>query len=91
MMFPKDGKYKCTCGYEEEATGKAQVFKTNAHEKEVAIVSENDVTLPKTRITCPQCGHTEAYFSISQTRSADEAPTRFYRCCKCNYRWREYS
>ncbi|WP_394325620.1 RPA12/RPB9/RPC11 RNA polymerase family protein [Candidatus Methanomethylophilus sp. 1R26] len=46
---------------------------------------------PETRITCPECGHTEAYYVIRQTRAADESPTRFYRCCKCNHTWREYS
>ncbi|MEM4865380.1 MAG: hypothetical protein QXY09_02690 [Acidilobaceae archaeon] len=26
-----------------------------------------------------------------QTRAADEPPTRFYRCTKCGYTWREYA
>ncbi|TQS76718.1 MAG: transcription factor S [Methanomethylophilus alvi] len=91
MMFPKDGKYKCTCGYEEETAGKAQVYKTNSQDKEMTVISDTDATLPKTRITCPECGHTEAYYVIRQTRAADESPTRFYRCCKCNHTWREYS
>ena len=64
MMFPKDGKYKCTCGYEEETAGKAQVYKTNSQDKEMTVICDTDATLPKTRITCPECGHTEAYYVI---------------------------
>ena len=26
-----------------------------------------------------------------QTRSADEPTTRFYRCTKCKYTWRDYT
>ena len=26
-----------------------------------------------------------------QTRSADEPTTRFYRCQKCKFTWREYT
>ena len=49
-----------------------------------------NATLPKSRIPCPECGHTEAFFVIRQTRAADEPETRIYRCCKCNHSWREY-
>lgn len=90
MMFPKDGRYKCaSCGHEEDAAGKAQVYKTDSQNREMTIISENDATLPKTRITCPECGHTEAYYVIRQTRAADEPETMFYRCCKCNHTWRQ--
>ena len=40
--------------------------------------------------TCPECGHDEAYYELKQTRSADEAPTRFFECAKCKHKWREY-
>ena len=46
--------------------------------------------LPKIKVFCPKCGHNEAVWWIRQTRSADEAPTTFYRCTKCKYSWREY-
>ncbi|MCD6114052.1 MAG: transcription factor S, partial [Thermoprotei archaeon] len=39
---------------------------------------------------CPKCGNREAYVWMMQTRAADEPPTRFYRCTKCGYTWREY-
>ena len=91
MMFPKEGKYVCnSCGATKDIGGKAEVIKTDAKEKETTVITENVAPLPKTRIPCPECGHSEAFFVIRQTRSADEPETRIYRCCKCNHSWREY-
>jgi DNA-directed RNA polymerase subunit M len=42
-------------------------------------------------VTCEECGHGEAWYTIKQTASADEPPTRFFKCKQCGYRWREYS
>lgn len=42
-------------------------------------------------VTCPKCGHHEAYYWLVQTRRADEPPTRFFKCTKCGYVWREYA
>ncbi|NLL94424.1 MAG: transcription factor S [Thermoplasmatales archaeon] len=92
MMFPKEGIYVCRqCGNEEQF-GKAEKFTTNARSKETIIVSDTDpgAFLPKTRIKCPECSNPEAYYTIRQTRSADEPETRIYRCCKCQHSWREY-
>ena len=47
-------------------------------------------TLPTTKAVCPECGHTEASWWLQQTRSADEAETRFFKCLKCGHTWREY-
>lgn len=90
-MFPKEGKYVCNnCNVAVDIKGKSQVVVTGSKDRETTVIKENIATLPKTRIPCTQCGHTEAYFVIRQTRSADEPETRIYRCCKCNYSWREY-
>jgi len=45
--------------------------------------------LPKTKTTCPKCGHNEAYWILRQMRGSDEPESRFYTCVKCNYKWRE--
>lgn len=90
MMFPKDGKYTCNqCGAVQEL-GNVETFTTSVKSKEISVISENVATLPKTRIICPECANTEAYFVIRQTRAADEPETRIYRCCKCSHSWREY-
>jgi DNA-directed RNA polymerase subunit M len=46
--------------------------------------------LPRTQVLCPNCENKEAFWWMQQTRSADEPPTRFMRCCKCGHVWREY-
>ena len=91
IMFPKDGRYVCNaCGAVKDIDNNSQVFKTESKDKETVVIREHVATLPKTRIACSECEHTEAYFVIRQTRAADEPETRIYRCCKCNYSWREY-
>ena len=91
MMFPIDGKYTCkSCSKTMDIIGEAKVYKSKSKDTEMSVISNDDATLPKTHILCPQCQHTEAYFVIRQTRAADEPETRIYRCCKCNYNWREY-
>lgn len=44
-----------------------------------------------TGVYCDRCGHDEAWYTIKQTASADEPPTRFFKCRDCGYRWRGYS
>ena len=89
MMFPKDGKYVCQCG-EVKELGNAECFTTDSHNKETAVIEETIAVLPKTRIICPKCGNTEAYYSLVQTRAADEPETRKFRCTRCNYSWNDY-
>lgn len=92
MMFPKAGKYVCPkCNQEKEIT-KKEVIRDSSSKKDVEtpIITEDVATLPKTRILCPKCGFPEAYYTIRQTRAADEPETMIYRCCKCNNSWREY-
>lgn len=92
MMFPINGVYTCRkCSKQVEIDkGKAQTFSEKNKDNEMAVINDSDAALPKTKIICPQCSHNEAFFSIRQTRAADEPETRFYRCCKCNYNWRVY-
>ena len=45
---------------------------------------------PKIKTKCEKCGHKVAYYWTQQTRAADEPETRFFKCEKCEYTWREY-
>lgn len=67
----------------------SEKLKHSPSEKTI-VIEEEATLLPKTRIECPKCGWNEAYWWELQTRSADEAPTHFYRCVKCGHTWREY-
>jgi len=85
------------CGFSKSAESVRYVLSQDIkhHEREKTLVIEKgeDVrALPKIKgmVTCPKCGHDEAYYWMIQTRRADEPPTRFYRCTKCGHVWREY-
>ena len=88
----------CRCGYEEEIENNDEEIKLKIKkkkqdlEKNLIIISEEDkisVNLKVTKI-CPKCENPEAETWQSQTRSADEPSTTFFRCTKCKYTWREY-
>lgn len=53
--------------------------------------SEVDSTKPIKEMYCPKCETKQnvSFWQI-QTRSADESPTRFFRCVTCGETWREY-
>jgi len=83
------------CQYAKEIEEENFVVKSNVKKTEETIVLvderlEKMKTLPVTRAECPKCGNMEAYWWMLQTRRADEPPTRFFRCTKCGYTWREY-
>ena len=86
----------CECGYKREAKDKRAQKKPLPHQKAnlikktVVLDKENIIEMPTTDVICPKCGYGKAEYFQQQTRSADEPPTTFYRCQKCDHRWREY-
>jgi transcription factor S len=80
------------CG-EETRRSDPVVQKLGATKESVVVIGkgENLQTLPKTKVSCPKCGHGEAFYWMVQTRGGDEASTQFFRCTKCGRTWREYS
>ena len=46
---------------------------------------------PTAEVRCEPGGTEKAWYTIKQTGSADEPPTRFFKCTECGYRWRGYS
>ena len=58
-------------------------------------INEIDMALNKMRMgkfgICEKCGNKAAYYWTQQTRGADEPETRFFKCTKCEYTWREYA
>jgi len=80
-----------TCGYKEVADEELHnTVQEQEKTDDVAVIDETTTTLPATDNECPKCANKKAYWWIEQTRSADEAPTRFYKCTKCRHTWREY-
>jgi DNA-directed RNA polymerase subunit M len=100
MMVSDDSTMRCTnddCG----ATADRDVDRA---EQFVSTEGQTDQDLIETEegaefegkptandIVCDECGHREAWYTIKQTASADEPPTRFFKCKECGYRWREYN
>jgi len=59
--------------------------------KEISVMKDGEArVLPKISAKCKKCGNNEAYFWTVQTRSGDEAETKFFKCVKCEHTWREY-
>jgi DNA-directed RNA polymerase subunit M len=100
MMVSTDGEMVCTnddCGAtaardDERA---AEFVSTEAQTDDDVIETSEDASFegkPTAKdVTCDECGHGEAWYTIKQTASADEPPTRFFKCKSCGYRWREYN
>ncbi|MCE4624164.1 MAG: transcription factor S [Caldisphaeraceae archaeon] len=95
MVCPK-------CGYKVEADPKKvssslKMKETIQHTpKDKTIVVDAEALPPTAQVLkgvaiCPKCGNDEVIVWMVQTRAADEPPTRFYRCTKCGYTWREYA
>ena len=84
---------KCsTCGYDSTEVDKAEYsIEKKVESKETVIMRGDESGLRSTvREFCPNCGHERASYELLQTRSADEAPTRFFTCEKCGHKWRGY-
>jgi DNA-directed RNA polymerase subunit M len=83
----------CSCGYTSDTKGSGSLKddkKVKKEEAELAVVDKEIETLPITKAECPKCGNGEAYYWTVQTRSADEAETKFLKCTKCKKTWRDY-
>lgn len=88
--------YCSKCGYTAPLSMSQQSIKVevarNPKDRTNVVSKQSLSTMEKVRgIACPKCGHDEAFFWMLQTRAADEPPTRFYKCAKCGYTWREYA
>lgn len=97
MMKKEDGVMVCTsCGHtEEQAVDTEEFVSTERQSGDEVIETEEGASFegkPTARdVICDECGNDEAWYTIKQTASADEPPTRFFKCKQCGHRWREYS
>ncbi len=97
MMKKRDGVMVCTnCGASaEQERDTAEFVTTEEQTGDELIESTEEASFEgkptATDIICDECGNEEAWYTIKQTASADEPPTRFFKCKECGYRWREYN
>ena len=99
ILLPrKEGKktvLACSCGFKSSDSSGSMLTETVQHKgRKVEVIEEEDrelQTLPKMKAHCRKCGNEEAYFWEVQTRAADEPATKFLKCVKCKYTWRDYN
>ncbi len=89
MVCPKCGEGKELSKVEQT---QKQEIKHSKEESMVIIENPDELnTMPTKKMRCPKCAIVvDTQYWAVQTRSGDEAPTRFYRCMKCKHTWREY-
>lgn len=92
MLLPKEGKLECSCGYSKNLLDEKEyaVSEEITADETVKMLGEDVEVGPTVNETCPECGHDKATYKLIQTRSADEAPTRIFKCSKCKHTWRAY-
>ena len=100
MMKSVQGRMVCTdddCASEADRDEElAERFVSTAEQTDADVIETDEAAAfegkpTATDVTCEACGHTEAWYTIKQTASADEPPTRFFKCKDCGNRWREYN
>jgi DNA-directed RNA polymerase subunit M len=80
------------CNYSSKTKSKIKTSEKINENKQVAVIKgEEKSTLPIVTEKCKKCGNEEAYFWTVQTRSSDEAETKFFKCTKCGNTKRDYS
>ena len=85
-----------SCGHEQRREGNDEAFVTTESQSTDDVIETEEGANFEGKptaddVVCEECGHTTAWYTIKQTGSADEPPTRFFKCVECGYRWREYS
>ena len=79
------------CNYRPKGKVKIEASEKMVFSDKIVVIDEKKLqTYPRVEHKCPRCKHKEAYFWTMQTRSSDEAETKFYKCVSCEHTWREY-
>ena len=79
------------CNYSSKTKADLSTSEKLEEKQKVAVVTEKDAKiLPVVKEACKKCDNKDSYFWTVQTRSGDEAETKFFKCTKCEHTWREY-
>ena len=93
ILVQKKSRFCCPkCGYCTKE--KVKIVSSEKIEKgaKINVLHEKEANVwPTVNETCPKCGNDKAYTFSAQMRAGDEAETRFFKCTKCKYSWRDYS
>ena len=80
-----------SCKFVEKNADVKIVDRSTRKTSEIEIVEHDHNVNPIVSAECKKCGHGKAHTWEIQTRSADEPATKFFRCEKCQFTWRDYS
>ena len=87
--------YVCPkCGAEEQMEGEIVIPRNNKEQDKIVVIGKKERKLsvhPQTKVPCPKCDNTTAFWWMIQTRGIDESATQFFRCTKCGHTWRDYT
>ena len=91
VLIKKTKNYGCPrCSYSSKGKPKLKTSEKIEEKKEVAVLKKDTQIEPIVNEKCRECGNEQAYFWTVQTRSSDEAETKFFKCTKCGHTRREY-
>ncbi len=92
LLVEKRKNFGCPkCNYSSKEKVTLQSVEKMEEKETIGIVKDKEINVfPVTAANCKKCNNKEAHFWSVQTRAGDEAETRFFRCTKCKYTWREY-
>jgi len=92
VLIKKRKKDGCPrCSYTSKGNIKITTSEKIGEKQEVAVVSKKDTEfMPIITDKCRKCDNQKVYFWTVQTRSGDESETKFFKCTKCGFTWREY-
>ena len=91
ILVQKIKKMGCPrCNYISKEKPKIKITEKIEEKKEIPVISKDIKTMPIVSEKCKECKNEKAYFWTIQTRSGDEAETKFFKCTKCDYTWKDY-
>jgi DNA-directed RNA polymerase subunit M len=92
VLVQKNKRDHCPrCKYSSKNKVKLKTSEKIEEKKKINIISEKDAEVhPIIEQKCQECGNKKAFFWTLQTRATDEAETKFFKCTKCGFTWREY-
>jgi DNA-directed RNA polymerase subunit M len=97
MMKTEGDQWVCgSCGATERRGGDESEFvSTDVQSDAEVIETEENADFEgkptATDVHCDECGTEKAWYYVQQTASADEPPTRFFKCTECGKKWRGYN
>ncbi len=91
VLIQKRKNFGCArCEYSTKEKVKLKTSEKIDEKHKIAVIKKETNTFPIVVEKCKKCDSDKAYFWTIQTRAGDEAETKFFKCVKCNWTWREY-